>query len=235
MKTAWQLAHLFLQTWYSHSSYAKTYRAFWDTHWIAPERDIIGYCITVPSSTEKNPQTLGEKKSTTEKLLNLYRQSKLWQRYFRCCIQVMVQEAKFNMVSLPKLQLAVATFCLCIPGKMTLISKPGCKRVLVRNNHYILEKQNQDQNLGFLPCDLCLQETKWFFCTDSPQIPWWIFITLWIQHFNKGLFCPAVLHEGHIGSFEQTSEYICIPAQFIVKNVLCVDQHFWISILKLGF
>lgn len=37
----------FWQTWYSHSSYAKTYSAFWDAHWIAREREILGYCITV--------------------------------------------------------------------------------------------------------------------------------------------------------------------------------------------
>lgn len=72
----------------------------------------------------------------------------------------MVQEAKFSLVFLPKLQLVVAMFCLYTPDKMTLISKPGCKRVLVRSNRYIPEKQNRDQNFGILPCDLCLQETK---------------------------------------------------------------------------
>lgn len=43
----------FWQTCYSHSSYAKTYNAFWDTHWIAHEREVSGYCITVSSSTER--------------------------------------------------------------------------------------------------------------------------------------------------------------------------------------
>lgn len=47
-----------------------------------------------------------------------------------------------------------------------------------------------------------------------------------IQHFEKGLFCSAVLPEEPTGSFEQTSEYTCVSAQFIAKNVLCVDQHF---------
>lgn len=37
------------QTWYSHSSHAKTYSAFWDTQWIAHERDVFGHCITVLS------------------------------------------------------------------------------------------------------------------------------------------------------------------------------------------
>lgn len=44
-----------------HSSYAKTYSAFWDAHWIAHERAILEYCITVPSSTEKNPEIREEK------------------------------------------------------------------------------------------------------------------------------------------------------------------------------
>lgn len=168
-------------------------------------------------------------------MLSLYRQSKLQQGYFRSCIQVMVQEAKLNLVSLPKLQLVVAIFCLYILDKTTLISKPGCKRVLVRSNHCILEKQNHDQNLGVSTLWSLFARNKMILCTDGPQIPWWIFITQWIQHFKKGLFWPAVLHDGPTGSFEQTSEYICVPAQFIAKNVLSVNQHFWTSILKLGF
>lgn len=82
----------------------------------------------------------------------------------------MVQEAKFNLVSLPKLQMVVAVFCL-YTGKMTLTSKPGCQRVFVRSNSYILEKQNHDQNLGALPCDLCLQETKLFCVLMVPKFP----------------------------------------------------------------
>lgn len=83
-------------------------------------------------------------------------QSKLQQGYFRFYIPVMVQEAKFNPVSLPKLQLVVAMFCLYTPDKMTPMCKERCKRVLVRSNFYVLEEQNHDQNLGILPYDLCL-------------------------------------------------------------------------------
>lgn len=55
----------------------------------------------------------------------------------------MVQEVKFNLFSLPQLQLEGAMLYLYAPDKMThtTIAKPGCKRVLVGGNHYILENQ----------------------------------------------------------------------------------------------
>lgn len=74
--------------------------------------------------------------------------------------------------------------------------------------------------------------------TVGPQIPSWTSVTLWIHYFEESLFCLALLHEGFtvtMGSSAETSQYICIPAQFIAENGLCADQYFEPCILKSGF
>lgn len=152
----------------------------------------------------------------------------------------MVQEAKFNLVSSPALWLEGAMPYLYIPDKVTQ-AKPGCRKVLVRGNHCILEKKqrffffksSKARTWGFyLMTSVCKKQNDFGYCRSSNPL-------VNFRNCQYDIKIPALLHKGLSvatrGSPARMSEYIRVPAQFIAENRLCVVRYFKPGILKVCF